>query len=105
MKSILKYFTSLQTPDGVIWKRYWRSVLEVEKKNFYNMKVAYKLTPDHVDPKYFQKMNVPVAFCVCTFILFTIPASCSEYISIFKTSKMSSFFQNPYIQPGYIQYD
>ena len=99
MKSISKYFTSLQTPDGVIRKRHWRAVLEIEKTHFYNMKVAYKLTPDHVDPKYFQKMNVPMAFYVCTFILFTIPASTIEYIALFKTSKMSSCFQNPYIQP------
>ena len=56
--------TLLQTPDGMIRKKHWRVLLEVENKHFYNMKVAYKLTEDHLDPKYYQKMNVPMAFYV-----------------------------------------
>ena len=56
--------SSLQTPDGIIKKKHWKAVIDIESKNFYNLKVAYKLTADHIDPKYYQKMNVPMAFYV-----------------------------------------
>ena len=64
----LQYHTEfcmfLQTPDGIIRKKHWRAVIEAESQHFYNMKVAFKLTPDHLDPKYYQKMNVPMDFYV-----------------------------------------
>ena len=60
----INVFSRTQTPDGIIKKKHWRALLEVENHNFYNMKVAYRLTPDHSDPKYSQKMNVPMAFDV-----------------------------------------
>ena len=61
---IEKFFMLSQTPDGIIRKKHWRAVVDAESQHFYNMKVVYKLTPDHFDPKYYQKMNVPMAFYV-----------------------------------------
>lgn len=48
----------------MVKKTHWRAVINMESRNIYNLRIAYKLTPDHLDPKYYQKMNVPMAFYV-----------------------------------------
>ncbi|KAF7998628.1 hypothetical protein HCN44_011036 [Aphidius gifuensis] len=53
------------TPDGKIKKKHWKAVIELDggKENF-GSKAAHKLTADHIDPQYWQKMNVAMAFKV-----------------------------------------
>ncbi|KAK0075394.1 hypothetical protein PV325_006952, partial [Microctonus aethiopoides] len=50
------------TPDGIVKKNHWRAVLGIESKQPLNLKAAYKLTSDTLNPKLYQKMNVPLAF-------------------------------------------
>lgn len=60
-------FIILQTPEGIIKKNHWRAVIGMENRNFFNLKIAHKLTHDHLNPKHYQKMNVPMAFYVSIF--------------------------------------
>lgn len=54
-----------QTPDGIFKKNHFRAVIKGDggPKSF-GLKVASKLTPDHLDPTFFQKMHVHNAFDV-----------------------------------------
>ena len=45
-------------------KSHWEALLTHENYSKLNMRIAYQLTPAHVNPKGFQKMNVPLAFQV-----------------------------------------
>lgn len=58
----LVFVYSVQTPDGVVKKDHWKALLRCENFSKPNLKVAYKLTPQHIDPKGYQVMNVPLAF-------------------------------------------
>lgn len=53
-----------QTPHGTVKKQHWKTVIDHEGRGKPNMKIAYKLTDAHLDPKGYQKMNVPLAFQV-----------------------------------------
>lgn len=55
----------LQTPDVIFKKQHFRAVIKGDglHKSF-GLKVASKLTPDHLDPQFFQKMHVHKAFDV-----------------------------------------
>lgn len=53
------------TPYGVVRKKHWEAVLATENYLQPNLKIAYKLTPAHLNPKGFQQMNVPLATQVC----------------------------------------
>lgn len=52
----------LQTLYGIVMKNHWRALLDREGYMKSNLRIAYKLTPVHLDPKGYQKMNVPLAF-------------------------------------------
>lgn len=55
----------LQTPDGVVKKKHFRAVIRGDGgPKHLGLKIARKLTPDHLDPKFFQKMNNQKAFDV-----------------------------------------
>lgn len=56
-----------QTPDGIIKLLHWYTIVKKENQKGFNLKVAYKLTEDHIKPQYFQKMNVALAFQVHNF--------------------------------------
>jgi len=53
-----------QTPDGIIKLKHWEALLDLEHEESYNLKIAYKLTSNHIRPKHYQKMNVAMAFQV-----------------------------------------
>lgn len=69
--AIVKFYTYvvnlLQTPFGTVKKEHWEAVLELDggDKNF-GLKIAYKLTKNHLKPLFWQKMNVAMAFQVFT---------------------------------------
>ncbi|KAJ8968084.1 hypothetical protein NQ314_002474 [Rhamnusium bicolor] len=73
--AILFFF--LQTPDGVIKLQHWQSLIETENSLGYNLKLGYKLTPDHIQPRYYQKMNVALAFQVRFFFFNNYPTNVS----------------------------
>lgn len=52
------------TPDGIVKKKHWLQLLKEDGGLGPNLKMAYKLTPDHLNPKGYQKMNVPMAYQV-----------------------------------------
>lgn len=58
----------MQTPDGVFKKKHYRAVMNSDggAKSF-KLKIAHKLTPDHLNPAFFKKMNVNKAFDVSIF--------------------------------------
>lgn len=55
-----------QTPSGTVLKQHWRTLLDREGYMKCNLRIAYKLTPVHLDPKGYQTMNVRLAFEVRT---------------------------------------
>lgn len=57
-------FRCFQTPDGMISPKHWYALFVIENPKSFNLKVNYKLTEKHVKPKYYQKMNVAMAFQV-----------------------------------------
>ena len=62
---------AFQTPDGIVKKEHWEAILRVEGFTKPNLRIAYKLTPSHLNPTGYKKMNVPLAFQVCyKFIMF-----------------------------------
>ncbi|CAD6216043.1 GSCOCG00011251001-RA-CDS [Cotesia congregata] len=50
------------TPDGFVKKSHWETLLIHENYLKANLKIAYKLTPQHLNPEGYQKMNVPLAY-------------------------------------------
>ncbi|XP_074094037.1 uncharacterized protein LOC141524209 isoform X2 [Cotesia typhae] len=50
-----------KTPDGMVRKSHWEALLKYENHLKANLKVAYKLTPEHLNPEGYQKMNVRLA--------------------------------------------
>ncbi|KAJ8954829.1 hypothetical protein NQ318_023387, partial [Aromia moschata] len=51
-----------ETPDGLVKKKkHWRALLEFDGEKDFRLKCAFKLTSAHLDPKYYQKMNVSMA--------------------------------------------
>ncbi|XP_043483544.1 uncharacterized protein LOC122512005 [Leptopilina heterotoma] len=55
-------YAVIYTPDGNISLKHWYALLELLGKLSYELRVNYKLRLDHVEPKYYQKMNVALAF-------------------------------------------
>ncbi|KYN29059.1 hypothetical protein ALC57_01523 [Trachymyrmex cornetzi] len=53
----LKIRSLQQTPDGVIKLSHWYALLKSENPTGFNLKVVHKLTIDHIEPRYYQKMN------------------------------------------------
>ncbi|KMQ88212.1 reversion-inducing cysteine-rich protein, partial [Lasius niger] len=51
-----------EIPDGMLSLKHWYVLLAIENPKSFNLKVNYKLTEQHVKPKYYQKMNVAIAF-------------------------------------------
>ncbi|XP_074115654.1 uncharacterized protein LOC141538194 [Cotesia typhae] len=52
---------SFWTPDGIVKKIHWEVLLQHELQYRPNLKVSYKLTPEHIHPEGYQKMNVRLA--------------------------------------------
>ncbi|XP_031781272.1 uncharacterized protein LOC116416548 isoform X2 [Nasonia vitripennis] len=50
------------TPDGHVSLKHWYALLAIENPNAYNLKVNYHLREEHINPQYYQKMNVALAF-------------------------------------------
>lgn len=69
-------FLSLQTPDGFVRKIHWENLLQHETYLKSNLKIAFKLTPQHLNPEGYQKMNVPLAYQVIIKIFFDRKAHC-----------------------------
>lgn len=61
---VIVVFRCLQTPDGIPSLKHWYALLAIEPPKSFNLKVNYKLSEQHVKPRYYQKMNVAVAFQV-----------------------------------------
>lgn len=62
-RSNIFFINYLQTPDGVLKKKHFRAVIKGDGgAKHLGLKIAYKLTADHLDPKFFQKMHVGMAF-------------------------------------------
>ncbi|KYN26683.1 hypothetical protein ALC57_03946, partial [Trachymyrmex cornetzi] len=61
---IIKH-TETWTPDGVIKLSHWYALLKSENPTGFNLKVVHKLTIDHIEPRYYQKMNT-----ICIAIIF-----------------------------------
>lgn len=60
---MLKIICLFKTPDGVFKKQHFRAVLTNDGgPKYMGLKVAYKLTPNHLDPKFYEKMSVNKAF-------------------------------------------
>lgn len=57
-------FTFFQTPDGDVSLKHWHALVSVEDPKSFNLKVNYKLREEHINPQYYQKMNVALAFQV-----------------------------------------
>lgn len=50
------------TPYGLVKIGHRKALLEYEKYNRANLKMAYRLSKDHLDPDNLQKMNVLMAY-------------------------------------------
>ncbi|XP_074107744.1 uncharacterized protein LOC141532998 isoform X2 [Cotesia typhae] len=53
--------SSFWTPDGYVYRRHWEALLAYENSFKANLSVTYKLTPGHIKPEQYQKMNVLLA--------------------------------------------
>ena len=53
--------STIWTPVGLVKKQHWNALLTYENYLKGNLKMAYKLTPQHINPVGYQKMNVPLA--------------------------------------------
>ncbi|XP_071642320.1 uncharacterized protein [Temnothorax longispinosus] len=68
IKCLRNFFTKhnkyegIWTPDGMLSLKHWYALLAIENPKSFNLKVNYKLTEQHVKPRYYQKMNVALAF-------------------------------------------
>ncbi|XP_044732069.1 uncharacterized protein LOC123294936 [Chrysoperla carnea] len=51
-----------QTPYGIVKKRHWEDVLNMEKYDAPNLKIAHKLSLTHLNPIGYQKMKVSLTF-------------------------------------------
>lgn len=60
----LKIRFYLQTPDVIVTLKHWYALLKIEREDAFNLKVNFKLRKEHLDPKYFQKINVALAIQV-----------------------------------------
>lgn len=69
MEAKIKIIYLFQTPDGAISLKHWYEILAVENPNGFNMKVNFKLRKEHIDPQFFQKMNIALAFKVSIFTI------------------------------------
>ncbi|XP_044585606.1 uncharacterized protein LOC123265775 isoform X3 [Cotesia glomerata] len=49
------------TPDGIVKMLHWEVLLKLEAYGKMNMKIGFKLSPSHLKPEGFQKMNVLLA--------------------------------------------
>lgn len=66
----MKYYQNincLQTPDGVVSLAHWYALLKVENERAFNLKINFKLTEGHLNPAFYKKMNVALAFQVRIF--------------------------------------
>ncbi|XP_053596018.1 uncharacterized protein LOC103577000 [Microplitis demolitor] len=52
---------SFWTPDGYVYRKHWEALLAYENSFKANLSVTYKLTPGHIKPEQYQKMNVLLA--------------------------------------------
>lgn len=57
-------YEGIWTPDGMLSLKHWYALLAIENPISFNLKVNYKLTEQHVKPRYYQKMNVAMTFQV-----------------------------------------
>lgn len=55
-------YTGIYTPDGVVSLKHWYAILALEHPHGFNLKSSYNLDEYHIKPKYYQKMNVAMAF-------------------------------------------
>ncbi|CAH1732408.1 unnamed protein product [Aphis gossypii] len=60
LKSRIINSKTLQVPEGTVDVLHWKAVVEADSK--FQIKVCNKLTIDNVQPRYFQTMNVKMAF-------------------------------------------
>ncbi|XP_064479090.1 uncharacterized protein LOC135392303 [Ornithodoros turicata] len=51
-----------RTPDGPVDIKHWSAIVELDRPKAHTLKACPKLTPDHVNPRPYQKMNVAMAF-------------------------------------------
>lgn len=51
----------MQTPDGYVYRKHWEALLTYENTFKANLSITYKLTPGHIKPEQYQKMNVLLA--------------------------------------------
>ena len=52
-------FLNLQTPDGIVKLKHFRAVIRNDGgERHLGLKIAHKLTHDHLHPQYYQKMNL-----------------------------------------------
>ena len=61
-----------QTSDGSVALRVWYALLEIEDTRSYDVKVNFKLRREHVEPKYYEKMNVALSFQVILLHLYSL---------------------------------
>lgn len=53
-----------QTPDRPVALKHWFAILDLEDPSSYAVKVNFQLRKEHIQPQYYQKINVAVAFQV-----------------------------------------
>ena len=66
------YFQAL---DGLVSLRVWYALLEIEDTRSYGDKVNFKLRREHLEPKYYQQMNVALSFRVITLHSYSLSSS------------------------------
>ncbi|XP_057341611.1 uncharacterized protein LOC130678434 isoform X1 [Microplitis mediator] len=52
---------SFWIPDGYVYRKHWEALLKYENSFKANLSVTYRLTPGHIKPEQYQKMNVLLA--------------------------------------------
>lgn len=60
-------------PNGLGKKSHWKMVMHYEGGSKACLKMAFKLSEAHINPKGFQKMNVPLAYQVKFLVNFFYP--------------------------------
>ena len=64
------FFFFFKTPDGPVKTSFWEAIIEHDNPRSHSLKICPKLKPDRVSPKFYQKMNVAMAFQFCLLLLF-----------------------------------
>ncbi|XP_044589045.1 uncharacterized protein LOC123268192 [Cotesia glomerata] len=87
-----------ETPYGLVKKQHWEAVLMEENYLQPNLKIAYKLTPTHLNPKGYQQMNVPLATQIFGHEISVAMAhyqrTCSELKDSISTQKLIDVMHN-----------